>query len=375
MAGLQFADGQTAAMPMERALRKLELRWAPIDADGGGLALPQESEDEGARAMVDEAWLLRNGTEPEEAQRHRAGVLRAAGVLGQGEEGRLPTTALAHFAAGAAGEPQMAREMERALRAASSASEAGGGDECARGDTHAAAGWACAAALRAVADALGAAELATMARAAHAFRREMGVVAGAGAHGTFAARALRASAGQASARTAAASPPARRTSPRRRPTPPRQSQPTALVPMVDESPRARVIRQLLAEKAAEEADKAAQERARRAGARTLTFEAQPGGEQGDGAQARGMVRGPEAGPEGQPPAQRRRPAPGLEELRPLGAEHGSSCPRPRAAGDDAGDGGWPVRRHGRAAGPGLGPSHTHGNGGLEGATAQGLGGT
>eukprot|EP00965_Chrysotila_dentata_P009461 308192-Pleurochrysis_carterae.AAC.1 len=81
-----------------------------------------------------------------------------------------------------------------------------------------------------------------------------------------------------------------------------------------------MIRQLLAEKAAEEADRAAQERARRAGARTLTFDASAGGAQGGDAPKRGLLRAPEADAEGLPQARRPRPLPGLEELRPSGAE-------------------------------------------------------
>eukprot|EP00965_Chrysotila_dentata_P249991 6209195-Pleurochrysis_carterae.AAC.5 len=53
---------------------------------------------------------------------------------------------------------------------------------------------------------------------------------------------------------------------------------------------------------------------------TLTFEAPPEGAQDDDVRARGMLRGPEVEAEGQPPARRPRSAPGLEELRPPGAE-------------------------------------------------------
>eukprot|EP00965_Chrysotila_dentata_P108841 3595533-Pleurochrysis_carterae.AAC.1 len=182
--GLQFADGQVADMPLDRALKKLGLRWAPLGGDGGDAASPQTSEDDDEEPTVDEEWLLRGENEREEEQWRRAGTLRAAGVLGQGEEGRLPTAALAHFAAGAAGEPHMAQELRRALAAAAAAHELGdGGEAHGGGDDAAQAGRVCAAAMRAVADALGTTELATMARAAHAFRRDMGVVAGAGARG------------------------------------------------------------------------------------------------------------------------------------------------------------------------------------------------
>eukprot|EP00965_Chrysotila_dentata_P056571 1877142-Pleurochrysis_carterae.AAC.1 len=66
-------------MPLNRALKKLGLRWAPLDADGDDSASPQSSDDDGEEATVDEEWLLRSEGEQEEAQWSRAGVLRAAG--------------------------------------------------------------------------------------------------------------------------------------------------------------------------------------------------------------------------------------------------------------------------------------------------------
>eukprot|EP00965_Chrysotila_dentata_P145848 4818549-Pleurochrysis_carterae.AAC.1 len=121
--------------------------------------------------------------------------------------------------------------------------------------TAAAAGAACLRALRNALDALGVPGAASAAREARSFRANMGVPATAGARGAFALQALRAASTPGPGGGGPPSPPRRGAaaaahSPLRR-SPRLATQQTALA-LLDDSPRSQTIRQLMAEKAAEE---------------------------------------------------------------------------------------------------------------------------
>eukprot|EP00965_Chrysotila_dentata_P108710 3591586-Pleurochrysis_carterae.AAC.1 len=299
-------------MPLDRALKKLGLRWAPLGADGGDSASPPASEDD------DEELCGGRGVAP--ARRERAGggavaPCRYAARRGGARAGRrrtFPDNGTGALRGGGAG--------RAAYGPGGAESARGGGDSTRAGRRRQLARWGRR--LRAGGTRLRGGGEGGRGRSRWArpssprWRGQRTPSARIWASWPGRGRAARSRRGRCARRR-------RRRRERyvwRRPTPPRQSQPTALVPTVEESPRARVIRQLLAEKAAEEADRAAQEGARRAGARALTFDAPPGGARGDDKPVRGVLRAPEPGVEGQPPARRPRPSPGLEELRPPGAE-------------------------------------------------------
>eukprot|EP00965_Chrysotila_dentata_P259764 6213671-Pleurochrysis_carterae.AAC.2 len=341
------------------------LRWALIDAHDGGLASPQESEDEAARATADEAWLLRNGAESEQAQWHRAGVLRAAGVIGQGEEGCLPTTALAHFVAGAAGEPQMARETARALAAASTAGEAGGGDdEHAQGDTRTRrrgmpARRQC-----------GRSRMPWARPSSRQWRERRTRSAGRWASWPGHEPAARSWRGRCARRRVRPAHGQQR--PRRRPDARRHG--GGPRPHVSRSRprwcqrrrrrrtgrrrRGRVVRGR-GRSHSRHSQGGPRVTAHRRGVR-CTAQRRAGGTAASAAAAAGArTRG--AAPPGRGAA-----VPGRGD-RGAGARDGGR----RGAGNDAGDGGRPVRRHGGATGSGLGSGYTQGSGGLEGAAAQG----
>eukprot|EP00965_Chrysotila_dentata_P119821 3961982-Pleurochrysis_carterae.AAC.1 len=237
----------------------------------------------------------------------------------------MPAVTAAGMLAGA-GEAQAETEaVARALSAAARRDTARSGVSAGAPGALATAGRACAAALRALLDSLSAEGAMIVAREARAFRAEAGLTAGAAMRGGFAAGVLRARAAAASPRGAAATAtgsPAGRTS----------APSTTLTTVVDESPRAKLIRQLLAEKAAEAAASGGgglgsggstgqrggeTQSARHPEGRRLHFEDEAGAQ----AEAGGRRQRENEGALMPPPAQRRRTGlAAFAALRPAGAE-------------------------------------------------------
>eukprot|EP00965_Chrysotila_dentata_P028380 943176-Pleurochrysis_carterae.AAC.4 len=147
--------------------------------------------------------------------------------------------------------PAHAAQMEaeavaRAICSAAQRSAGRGGTGAGAPGALVAAGKACAAALRTLLDVLCADGATAVARAARTFHAETGLAAGAATRGGFAARALL---GRATDSPALAAVSGGARSPEGRTT----AQLTTLSTIVDDSPRARMIRQLEAKKAAEAA--------------------------------------------------------------------------------------------------------------------------